>query len=267
VNQLQVVLLDKSVEKELFEFMNQDRIRNFWGVYDLKHARDKTRTWAAFHNKNVVGYLVEHEKRILHTRGNAECVAPLLKKTDLTTPRFNIEPAHLAGVKILYKPIEPTDETTRGKVTTYLLMKVRADNFRPTMIHSVQEMGKEDNEVVSNFLGRELSRTADLLKGLAYGLYENGQLVSFAAAPEMLEDLAIIRGVYTAPNLRGKGYATSVCSALVRRLLEKGMEVILYVAKDNTPAIKVYRKLGFRETGHIFLTFKAEKRIGKRASC
>jgi len=266
MNQVQLVFLDRDVEKKLFEFMNMDRIRNFWGIYDLKYMRDKTRTWVAFSNKAVVGYLVEHDRRILHIRGDAECVAPLLKNTYLATPIFNIESTHLSWVKKFYRPTEPTDATSRGKVTTYLSMNVSKESFIPIKLHGVQEMGRENAEEVSNFLGREPSRVVDLLKGLAYGLYEKGRLVSFAAAPEILEDLAIIRGVYTAPDLRGKGYATAVCSALVGKILKLGMEVILYVSKDNAPAIQIYRKLGFKETGHVFLSFKAEKREVKRQS-
>jgi predicted GNAT family acetyltransferase len=266
VNPVQVVSLDKNVEKKLFEFMDKDRIRNFWGIHDLKHLRNKTRTWVALSQKNVVGYLVEHDQRILHTRGDAECVNPLLKNTDLVTPMFNIESSHLSAVKRLYKPTEPTDVTTRGKITTYLSMKVSTANFKPATWHNVQEMGKEDNEAVKRLLGRETSRVTDLLKGLAYGLYKQGQLLSFAAAPEILEDLAIIRGVYTTPDLRGRGYSTSVCSALVGRILEQGRDAILYVSKDNEPAIRVYRKLGFRKTGHVFLGFKA-RRNQKKASC
>jgi predicted GNAT family acetyltransferase len=54
-----------------------------------------------------------------------------------------------------------------------------------------------------------------------------------------------------------------VCSALVAKVLETGRGAILYVSKDNKPAIKLYKKLGFKETGHVFLSFKAEKRVGK----
>jgi GNAT superfamily N-acetyltransferase len=243
--------------------MNQDRIRNFWGIYDLTYMRDKTRTWIALYHETIVGYLLEHDKRVLHTRGNAQCIVPLLKNTNLTTPTFNIEPLHLAGVKRLYKPTEPTDATSKGKVTTYLLMRVNADDFKPAMLHNVQEMGTKDNTLVTSLLSREPSRIADLLKGFSFGLYVNGRLVSFAAAPDVLEDLAIIRGVYTTPDLRRKGYSTSVCSALVAKVLETGRDAILYVSKDNKPAIRVYRKLGFKETEHVFLSFKAEKRVGK----
>lgn len=252
--------LNNNVEKKLFEFMNQDRIRNFWGIYDLKHHRDKTRTWVAFSQKNLTGYLLELDKRILHIRGNSKSVVPLLKKTDLTTPLFNIEPAHLTGARKLYNPTEPTDQTSRGNVTTYLSMKVSQDTYQPFKQHPVQEMTRDNLEIVSGFLNRETSKVADLLKELSYGLYEHGRLASFVAAPEMLEDLAIIRGVYTAPEYRGKGYAESVCSAIVQTLLEQGKEVFLYVSKENPPALRVYRRLGFKETGHVFQSFYAEKK-------
>jgi GNAT superfamily N-acetyltransferase len=258
--------LNNNVEKKLFEFMNQDRIRNFWGIYDLKHHRDKTRTWVAFSQKNLTGYLLELDKRILHIRGNSESVVPLLKKTDLTTPLFNIEPAHLAGARKLYNPTGPTDRTSKSNVTTYLSMKVNKDSFKPFKQHSVQEMTRDNLEIVSGLLNRETSRVTGLLKGPSYGLYKHGRLASFAAAPEMLEDLAIIRGVYTALNCRGKGYATSVCSAIVERLLEQGREVFLYVSKENPPALRVYRKLGFKETGHFFLSFQAEKKLSREVN-
>ncbi len=252
--------LNNDIEEKLLEFMNQDRLLNFWGFYDLKHQRDVTRGWVAFSHRNVVGYLFEIDKRILHIRGSSDCVVPLLKKTTLATAIFNIEPIHLSEAKKLYKPTEPTDATSKGKVTTYLSMKVTKGNFKPMRQHDVQDINKEDFKMVCSLLGREPDRVADLLKGLSYGLFKLGRLASFAAAPEILEDLAIIRGVYTAPDFRDKGYATSVCSAIVEKLLEQGKEVFLYVSKDNQPALKVYRKMSFKETGHVFLSFWADKR-------
>jgi GNAT superfamily N-acetyltransferase len=184
----------------------------------------------------------------------------------LTTPLFNVESAHLTGARKLYNPTEPTDRTSKSNVTTYLSMKVSKNSFKPFKRHPVQEMTRDNLEIVSGFLNRETSRVTDLLKGLSYGLYKRGRLASFAAAPEILEDLAIIRGVYTALNCRGKGYATSVCSAIVERLLEQGREVFLYVSKENPPALRVYRKLGFKETGHFFLSFQAEKKLSREAN-
>lgn len=64
----------------------------------------------------------------------------------------------------------------------------------------------------------------------------------------------------TAPEKRNKGYATSVCSALVGRLHQQGKNAMLYVSKDNLPAIKVYRKIGFKEAGRLFLSFTAKRK-------
>ena len=71
--------------------------------------------------------------------------------------------------------------------------------------------------------------------------------------------MALIRGVYTVPSLRGKGLATSVCSALVKELIGSGKMVLLWVTKTNLPARKVYEKIGFKKTKHILLSFKARK--------
>jgi len=240
--------------------MNQDRIRHFWGIYDLQHMKEKVRTRVALSGESLSGYLMEINGRIIHIRGIADCATPLLESIDLHEPLFNIEPAHLYGVKALYKQFKPTDATSKCRVTTFLSMKISTNEFKPKKAKNVRELSREDAEEVGNLLAQESDRIKDLLKGLSFGLHEKGQLVAFAGAPEILEDLAIIRGVYTQPNLRGKGYATKVCSAVTARLIEQGKEAFLYVSKDNHPALRVYRKLGFRETGHVFLSFSAERK-------
>jgi len=97
---------------------------------------------------------------------------------------------------------------------------------------------------------------------MLFGVFEGGRLISYAASPDMLEDLAIVRGVYTSPERRNKGYSKSVCSVLVERLIREGRDVFLYVSKDNAAAIRVYTEIGFRPTGHVFLGFWAERKIG-----
>ena len=261
-NPLIIKPLNKSLDGKLFEYMNQDRIRHFWGIYDLQHLK-KVRTWVAFSDENLSGYLMEINERIIHIRGTADCVPQLLRGVDLHEPLFNIEAPHLYGIKALYRNLKPTESTSRGKITTYLSMKVNRQEFKPAETIGVREVDTEESEAVGNLLARP-DRAKDLMKGLAYGLFERGQLVAFASAPEMIEDLAIIRGVYTLPSLRGKGYATRVCSALVSRLTEQGKEAFLYVSKENHTALTVYRKLGFRETGHVFLSFTAKRKWQKQ---
>ncbi|MHA1469231.1 MAG: GNAT family N-acetyltransferase, partial [Candidatus Asgardarchaeia archaeon] len=90
--------------------------------------------------------------------------------------------------------------------------------------------------------------------------YEKELLASLATSTEFLDSVALIREVYTHPSFRNKGLATSVCSAISKELLSLSKEVILWVAKDNLPAIRVYEKIGFKKTKYILLGFKARRR-------
>ena len=257
---VKVVALTERHERPLLEFMRRDKISHFFSIYDLEHFRDKTAVWLALSADSIAGYLLEYDKRILCTRGLEECVIPLLRNSTLTEAMLNIEPHHLPEVRRLFEPVEPADKMTVGRMTTFIVMKATPDCFKPKLLHEVRELRRESAHELASFLGVQLEQATDLLKGFAFGMFKRERLVSYAASPEFLEDLAIVRGVFTAPDERGKGYSKSVCSALVRKLLGEGKEAMLYVSRDNAAALNVYREVGFKETGHRFLGFTARKK-------
>lgn len=257
---IKTVSLDDRVERRLFEFMNQDRIRHFYTIYDLKYQREKERVWVALLGSSLSGYLLEHERRIVHVRGSRECAPPLLRNQQLDAPLFNIEPHHLSAVKELYEITGPADKVTEGEITTFLIMKAKRETFNPMIDHPVRELKKTDARALADLLETEVSRAERLLANFGFGVFKDGKLISSAVSPDTLDDLATVRGVHTVPEERGKGYASSVCSAVVERLVQKGLDVILYVSKDNPAAIRVYEKIGFVPTGHRFLSFEAKRR-------
>jgi len=257
---IEVAALTKRLEKSLLEFMNRDRISHFFSIYDLEHFRNKTSVWLTLSADSVVGYLLEYDRRILCIRGPRECVPLLLGNSGLTEAMLNIEARQLSAVKKMFEPIDPADKMTVGKITTFVVMKAARDTFKPVLLREVRELKRESATELAGLLGVKLEQALDLLRGFAFGLLKRGKLVSYAASPEILEDLAIVRGVFTAPSERGKGYSKAVCSALVSRLLDEGKEVMLYVSKDNAAALSVYRSVGFGETGHRFLGFTARRK-------
>jgi len=257
---IRIAALSKKHEKPLLEFMNRDRISHFFSIYDLQYDRGKTRVWLALLSDKTVGYLLEYDRRILCVRGPENCAAPLLRKTRLAEAILNVEVRQLPAVERFYEPVEPADKMTVGKITTFVVMKATSSSFRPVLRHEIRELKNESVAELAGLLGAGQELALDLLRGFAFGLYESEKLVSYAASPEFLEDLAIVRGVFTAPDKRGKGYSKVVCSALVSKLLGEGKEVMLYVSKDNAAALSVYRSLGFRETGHRFLGFTARRK-------
>lgn len=55
-----------------------------------------------------------------------------------------------------------------------------------------------------------------------------------------------LSGVYTAPQLRGRGIATRALFDICDELFEDGVpRIVLYVNRENEPARRVYEKIGF----------------------
>ncbi|HVH15871.1 MAG TPA: GNAT family N-acetyltransferase [Candidatus Angelobacter sp.] len=52
--------------------------------------------------------------------------------------------------------------------------------------------------------------------------------------------------VCTHPDYRGRGYASSLVSALIYRIRERSEIPFLHVRTENVDAIRVYEKLGFK---------------------
>jgi len=257
VTSFRIQSLERSDEAAFLRFLNCDRIGNYYVLYDLRYLRDKLHVWVASDASGVQAYMMEYDGRILHLRGNPDCVPELLSMSSLSAPLFNVEPRHLALVRGRFEPMEPADRRTDGLITTFLTLKATSDSFKPLIRHDVQELNQSHVHGVAGLLAVDPQRAQDLLRGVGFGVFKGSQLVSSALSPEMLEDLAIIRGVFTAADERNKGYSSSVCSALVERLLGQGRNVILFVSKDNPAAIKVYSRIGFEDTGRVSLAFKA----------
>jgi predicted GNAT family acetyltransferase len=92
--------------------------------------------------------------------------------------------------------------------------------------------------------GPFLRRTPEL--GSYLGIREAGQLVAMAG--ERIRPLGHteISAVCTHPEYRGRGYASSLVSALVQRIKERDEIPFLHVRTENVGAIRVYEKLGFK---------------------
>ncbi len=256
------VSLNETNEEQFLDFLNRDRVLHFFTIYDLKYLRDKTQVWIALDDGKVRGYVFEFDERIVHTHGDIESIANLMDCINVVEPVFVIEPDHLDAVKEVFTPDEPTDQASKHKVTTYLVVSTDAETFHPSIRHTVKKLGTEDLDEVLEQMGDEKRMRVETAidRGIAFGAYDNNRLVSVITASEILDDLALIRGTYTVPQWRGKGFATSVCSALVEELLRLEKLAVLWVAKDNHPARKVYEKIGFKRTGHTLLGFKAKRK-------
>jgi ribosomal protein S18 acetylase RimI-like enzyme len=91
------------------------------------------------------------------------------------------------------------------------------------------------------------------------GAYEGERTVAAGGTHALgtAHRIAVLGNILTAPEARGQGYATAITETLVATLFAQHFScVVLNVLGDNSPAIRIYQRLGF-QTHHSFLTGKA----------
>lgn len=79
---------------------------------------------------------------------------------------------------------------------------------------------------------------------------DGGELVSIAATVRKTRNAAIIGIVYTPPELRGKGYASTLVGKLTENLLQSGfIKCGLFTEADNPTSNRIYRRIGYEPIG------------------
>jgi ribosomal protein S18 acetylase RimI-like enzyme len=76
---------------------------------------------------------------------------------------------------------------------------------------------------------------------------EDGKLVAMGGLRLHLTGYREITTVATMPGHQGRGYATAIVRSLIERIRSRGDRPFLTVRSDNTRAIEIYRRLGFKE--------------------
>jgi predicted GNAT family acetyltransferase len=83
--------------------------------------------------------------------------------------------------------------------------------------------------------------------GQFLGIREEGKLVAMGGLRLHIAGYREITTVATLPGHEGRGYATAIMRALIDRIHARGERPFLTVRTDNTRAIEIYRRLGFKE--------------------
>lgn len=108
--------------------------------------------------------------------------------------------------------------------------------------------GKDDLENERRELKERLGQN------IMYVLLDGGKLVAKAAFNARMKTIVQVGGVYTPPELRGRGYGGAVVAGELRLARQAGVVDGLLFTK-NPAAIKAYEKLGFvrRDDYHLSL--------------
>jgi len=144
-----------------------------------------------------------------------------------------------------------------GPIYDALLMTCDRNSFRPLIRHHVVKLGPEHAELYRALMaGREdrpmklsLEEARERLSDASrpvFAILHEGRIASVAMLYLSMPEVSLVGGVYTVPELRNKGFATSATAAATREALRRSELAALIVKADNRPAIRAYERAGYR---------------------
>jgi ribosomal protein S18 acetylase RimI-like enzyme len=86
-------------------------------------------------------------------------------------------------------------------------------------------------------------RTHEL--GVFFGIFEGDRLLAMAGQRMRVAGFVEVSAVCTHPDARGRGYARTLMSSVMKLILREGDTPFLHSFADNHSAIRVYNALGF----------------------
>lgn len=95
-------------------------------------------------------------------------------------------------------------------------------------------------------------RTYEL--GNYVGIRQNGELAAMAGERLHLTGYTEVSAVCVHPDYRGRGYARTLILNVMQGIARRNETPFLHTRADNTPAIALYRQLGFVLRKHLHLT-------------
>ena len=199
--------------------------------------------------------LVVHSRsglgRALFAMGSPEALDAVLKLHP--GPRFTFGSLRLEHRPVLQRYFLVTRDTIM------LRMSVSRETFRAVDGEAVRLEGRQAGEInrLYSAEGGPTSYSArNIDEGTYYGIRLDGRLVSIAGTHVVSpgEGVAVVGNVFTHPLYRNRGLATIVSCAVTRELLRACSLVALTVEAENAPAVRAYRRLGYKPECSLYET-------------
>lgn len=147
------------------------------------------------------------------------------------------------------EPLQPCDEIRRMANPDHDA-EIIFDLQKHYIMEEVAPAGKNPGDLEINVILKQI-----LKNQICLTLFSDGEPVAKANTNAIGWNCVQLGGVYTNPLYRRNGYACQLVYNLCTRILRTGRTVTLYVKEKNTPALELYKKLGFKECGSYSITY------------
>jgi ribosomal protein S18 acetylase RimI-like enzyme len=176
-----------------------------------------------------------------------DSLAQLIQRDPVTLYFTTAPPKLAAGWEIvraveLHQMVQESEAPTpsaEGEATPEVIELTPADIPEMSVVYAATRPGRT--------LCPRIQKLGQFLGIRQPGEEEEGKLVAIGGLRLHIAGYREITTVATLPGHAGRGYATAIVRALVERIRLRGERPFLTVRTDNTRAIEIYRRLGFKE--------------------
>ncbi|NWF86786.1 hypothetical protein HXY32_03120, partial [Candidatus Bathyarchaeota archaeon] len=213
---MEIVSVADGYEQTFWDYVNRDPLDYYFFIVDWIQRREQTKISLAVEGKEVVGLLLIFADYIVQFRGNREAVQKLLDYVNLEKIELQAPPDCEDIVCKKFKPRVKQD---------MVLMRLNRGEERSYAVENPTRLSVEDAEEVAALMQRcdpewWGETKAEQLKQrwqnvFWLGIRKEGKLVSVGDTRFDMDFACNIGVVATDEHYRGRGYATSIVSALV----------------------------------------------------
>jgi ribosomal protein S18 acetylase RimI-like enzyme len=231
----------------LWNYVNRDPLNYFFFIADWTQRREQTKIWLAIEGKEVFGSLLVFRDFVVQLRGSREAVKKLVECVEFDKVDLQAPPDCEDIVCKRFKP--------RVRQNMVLMRLIRGEEH-VRAVETPVRLSVEDAEEVASLLRRCDPKWRDEITSerLRQGwqnthclsIIREKKLVSVGYARFEVDFAANISVVATDEHYRGRGYATSIVSALVQEIFRRSPVALIHVVADNAPAVRAYTNVGFR---------------------
>lgn len=256
-------LLKNSDEDKIFEFLQHDTITNYFilqGLQREKYKKVYEKKWGEFNNEGkLLSVLLKRRTGNIQfyseTDYDISSISKILKEEKFKKIIGERNILRRLIEKYEFSNIQEGSFISELNSGEYLSNVKINEDFKKVDITDMDRIIEFYKEVFQGFTPRELMAEKYLNDtGRGYYIEKDGKIVSIAQSSYEQDNSAIIVGVATIPEYRNEGLATQCLVKLCQELVEEGK--VLYLQYDNPSAGRIYKELGFHDTGRMTNCFK-----------
>ncbi|MGG2092426.1 GNAT family N-acetyltransferase [Bacillus sp. S13(2024)] len=251
--------LTKQEHQQVLSFLKKEAAFNLFLIGDIEafgYDQDFQELWGQFtiENKLQAVLLRFHDSFIAYAETSFQPEAFIDQFT-------NHDYIKLSGKSEVVEQFENLDNLNLGKKLHSYFCECTTDKQLVTDINKedikiatvadvdrIMHLRKQIAEFkMANNAGKLLLQAIETNTGRTYYIEENGEIIACASTSAENSLSAMVVGVCTHSNHRGKGYASQIISKMIQDFIAEGRTLCLFYS--NPAAGRIYKRLGFKDIG------------------